>query len=99
MPNLVGMVPVIAAGGALLFVGLTLMPSKKELVSYTRVEKLSIVAMAVTVLLTFALDKAMLVGFGTYVIGSVLSGKSKSVDKYLIASTILLAIAIGFQYL
>ena len=96
LPNLVGLVPVISAAGALLFVGLTLMPSRKELTTYSNVEKASILAMALTVLFTFALDKAMLIGFGTYIIGSVLAGKSKQVDIYLVISTALILLALVF---
>lgn len=95
VPSLVGAVPVIAAGGALLFVGITLMPSKKELVKYSKIEIISILTMAGTVLVTFALDKAMLVGFATYIVGSVVTGKK--VDFYLIMSTVLILVGLLLQ--
>ena len=97
VPNLVGAVPVLAAGGALLFVGITLMPSMKELTKYSGVEIASIAAMALTVLLTFALDKAMLVGFGTYIVGSVITGRGKQIDIYLVISTLLILVGLVFQ--
>ncbi|MDO8553868.1 MAG: NCS2 family permease [Candidatus Micrarchaeota archaeon] len=97
VPNLVGAVPVIAAGGALLFVGITLMPSRKELAKYSMVEIISVAMMALTVLFTFALDKAMLVGFGIYIIGSVVTGKARQVDIYLIISTILILVGLVLQ--
>ncbi|MBU0532668.1 NCS2 family permease [Candidatus Micrarchaeota archaeon] len=91
----IGMVPVIATGGALLFVGITLLPSKEELGGYTWIDKTSVILMAITVLLTFALDKAMLVGFGAYIMSSVIA--KRKVDKYLVASTILLLIGVVLQ--
>ncbi len=97
LPNLVGAVPVIAAGGALLFVGITLMPSRKELEKYSKIELISVAMMTLTVLFTFALDKAMLVGFGIYILGSLATGKTKQIDIYLVISTILIFVGLIFQ--
>ncbi len=91
---LVSLVPVIATTGALLWVGLSLFPSKTELRSYSKVEVTTVAFMILTVIYTFAIDKALLVGFAVYILGKILEGKTKDINPYMIISTILLSIGI-----
>ncbi|MBI2079591.1 NCS2 family permease [Candidatus Micrarchaeota archaeon] len=96
---LVSLVPVVATTGALIFVGITLLPSKDELKAYSKVELITVLLMVATVIYTFAIDKALLIGFLGYIGGLVFSGRAKEVDKYMILSTILLLIGTIIQLL
>jgi AGZA family xanthine/uracil permease-like MFS transporter len=89
---LVNLVPVIATTGALFWVGIMLFPSKEELKKYRAVDIVTILVMVVGVIWTFSLDRAMLLGFLVFIAGSVLTGRTKEIDKYTIISTVLLLI-------
>ena len=91
---LVNLVPVLATTGALFFVGLTLFPTSQDLKSYRWADTLSVAAMILTTIWTFGLDKAMLVGFGLFIILQVLQGQVRQVNPYLFGSTILLLASI-----
>ncbi len=91
---LVNLVPVVATTGALLFVGLTLFPTKKDLKSYHWSDVLAVSAMILATIWTFGLDKAMLVGFGLFIILQVFQGDWKKVNPYLLGSTLLLLLGI-----
>ena len=91
---LVNLVPVIATTGALFYVGYTLFPRKEELLKYRWFDIVSVLAMVITTILTFGLDKSMLIGFGLYIVFQIFSGKWKQVNPYLLGSTILLLLAI-----
>ncbi len=91
---LVNLVPVVATTGALLFVGLTLLPTKKDLKTYHWTDVISVIAMLLATIWTFGLDKAMFVGFGLFIILQVIQGQWKKVNPYLLASTILLLLSI-----
>lgn len=86
------LVPVEATTGALLWVGLQLMPKWKEVKKSQVVETVSIIVMLVLVAFTFSLDKAMLWGFLTYITGQIATGKWKEINPYLAVSVILLLI-------
>lgn len=86
------LVPVEATTGALLWVGLQLMPKWKDAKQFQAVEVISILVMLSLVAFTFSLDKAMLLGFLTYIIGKVIAGKQKEINPYLIVSAALLLI-------
>lgn len=43
-----------------------------------------------SVIVTFAIDKALLVGFVTYMLGMLVSGRKREISKYMVVSTILL---------
>jgi adenine/guanine/hypoxanthine permease len=91
---LVNLVPVVAATGALFWVGIMLFPGKKDLQEYNWVD---IITVAVTILVTiwtFGLDKAMFAGFATYVVLLMLRGKWKDINIYLVISTLLLLLSI-----
>src|SRR3989338_6787701 len=90
---LVNLVPLIATTGALLFVGMKIMPGFRELAKRPA-ESALIAVMAATVVLTFALDKAMLVGLALEAARKVASGKVRELNPYLVGSIILLAIGI-----
>ncbi len=94
---LVALVPVIATTGALLWVGITLFPSGKELETYHGIEIVTMLLMIATVIYTFAIDKALLVGFLAYIIGSVATKKTKEIDIYMVISTVLLLIGVFIQ--
>ncbi len=91
---LVNLVPVIATTGALLWVGITLFPKPGQLKKITKVETVAILLMILVVAVTFALDKAMLIGFGFYLVGFFVTGQSKKANLYLIASTLLILLSI-----
>lgn len=87
---LVALVPVIATTGALFWVGISLMPSLKELLSYNRIELGTLALMIGTVVYTFAIDKALLVGFVAYMAGLAASGRAREIDRYMVVSALLL---------
>jgi AGZA family xanthine/uracil permease-like MFS transporter len=89
---LVNLVPVIATTGALFWVGIALFPTIEELKAYRAVDVITVVVMIAGVIWTFSLDRAMLFGFLVFIAGSVLTGRTKEIDKYTIISTILLLI-------
>lgn len=89
---LINLVPVEATTGALLWVGLLLMPKWKVLKQFHWVEFFSVLIMLVLVAFTFSLDKAMLFGFLVYIIGKICTGKKSEISIYLIISTVLLLV-------
>jgi AGZA family xanthine/uracil permease-like MFS transporter len=91
---LVNLIPVIATTGALLFVGLTLLPTREDLKTYHWADVVSVLAMVLATVWTFGLDKAMLAGFGLFVVLQILRGEWRAVNPYLLGSTVLLFISI-----
>lgn len=89
---LVNLVPVVATTGILLYVGYTLFPKRSEFSDYKWFDALPILAMVVVTIITFGLDKAMLAGFGLYIVFQIFGGKWKEVNPYLLGSTILLLV-------
>ncbi len=94
---IINLVPVVATTGALLFVGLTLLPNRNELKSYTWIDVIAVSLMVLTTIITFGLDKAMFAGFAAFLILSFLSGKQKEINWYLFISTILLLLGIIYS--
>ncbi len=94
---LINLVPVVATTGALLFVGFTLFPTKKDLKNYNWIDVVSIAVMVVVTVWTFGLDKAMFAGFASYVVLSVFSGKLKDINVYLVGSAFVLLLSILFS--
>ena len=86
------LVPVEATTGALLWVGLQLMPKWKDVRQFHWVEVISVLVMLVLVAVTFSLDKAMLFGFTAYIVGKIIAGERKEINPYLIVSAALLLI-------
>ena len=91
---LVNLVPLIATTGALFWVGIHLSPSRKELEEYPWLDKIVLLAMIVTVITTFALDKALLVGLIFYIGGLVVERRFKEINKYSVISAILLLLGV-----
>lgn len=91
---LVNLVPVVATTGALFYVGLLLFPSLAELKGYSWADGLVLFSVALTTLITFGLDKAMFVGFATYLALLVAKSRFKEVNVYLVISTVLLFLSI-----
>lgn len=91
---LVNLVPVIATTGALFFVGLGLLPRRKDWKQYAWVDAVAVVVMIGVTLWLFALDKAMFAGFATVVVGHIVTGRVKETNVYLVMSTIVLLISI-----
>lgn len=89
---ILNLVPVEATTGALLLVGLQLMPKWKDAKKFQAVEVVSILVMLTMVAFTFSLDKAMLFGFITYIIGKIIAGKQKEINPYLVVSAAMLLI-------
>jgi AGZA family xanthine/uracil permease-like MFS transporter len=90
---IINLVPVSATTGALLYVGLTLLPKKEEWKAYHLVETIAVVIMIVVTLVTFGLDKAMFAGFAALLIGYLIVDRSK-VNMYLAGSTLVLLVSI-----
>ncbi len=91
---LVNLIPVIATTGALFFVGITLLPDRKDLAKYTLIDKISVVAMLIATILTFGLDRAMLVGFGLFILLQLVRRQWSEVNPYLVVSTLLIGLSI-----
>lgn len=94
---LINLVPVVATTGALFFVGLTLLPTKKDLRAYSWVDIVAVLSMVIVTIVTFGLDKAMFAGFAAFIILSLIRGKFSEVNKYLLGSAILLLLSIIFS--
>lgn len=103
---LVGLVPVVAVSGVLIYVGWLLLP-KHELKDAIQGKKdvkgrlgyfdfAVVIIMGVIAAVTFSLDKSMLVGFWFYTVKQLVV--IRKVHPYLVGSAILLSVAMGFQY-
>ncbi|MDX6404507.1 MAG: adenine/guanine/hypoxanthine permease [Blastocatellia bacterium] len=90
-----GLVPVVATTGALVFVGLKLCPTIRDLKSYSWIDLIVLITMPLTVIATFAIDRAMLAGFAIYLVGDLLA--RRRLNPYLIGSLMLLAIGAVLQ--
>ena len=90
---LINLIPVIATTGALFFVGLGLLPVRKDWKQYAWIDAIAVVVMIGVTLWTFALDKAMFAGFATVVMGHIVTGRVRETNVYLVMSTILLLIS------
>lgn len=88
-------IPVIAAGGALVYVAVKLFPPPRQLRQLARVDVAALVAMTVVVFATFALDRAIAAGFGVYILAA-LAGRRRP-NPYMVASTALLVAGILIQ--
>lgn len=91
---LVNLVPVVATTGALFLVGVMLVPFQEIVKSFNWTERIAVLAMVITTILTFGLDKAMFAGFASFVLLFALSGKWKQINIYLLGSTLLLLLSI-----
>lgn len=94
---LVNWIPVAATTGALFFVGLTLLPKKNELNSYSWVDIIAVLTMLIVTIATFGLDKAMFAGFAMFIVLLVVRGKWREINPYLLGSTIALLLCILFS--
>ena len=88
-------IPVVATTGALLYVGIKLVPPLKELRTYVRVDIIVLIIMQIVVVATFAIDRAMLAGFTVYLIIDILYRRRP--DIYVVISAVLLAIGTVLQ--
>jgi len=91
---LINLVPVVATTGALFLVGLTLLPNKNDLKLYMWTDVIAVAAMVLATIWTFGLDKAMLWGFGTYIVLQIFHGQWREVNPYLLVSTILIGLSV-----
>lgn len=87
---LVNLVPVEATTGALFIVGINLFPKLKIFKTWNGIEIVAVVLMIIATFITFSLDKAMLIGFLTFVTGLLITKQFKKVNPFLIVSIILL---------
>lgn len=94
---LINLIPVVATTGALLFVGLTLLPTKKDLKEYSWIDIIAVVLMVIVTIITFGLDKAMFFGFLSFVVLFAISGRWRELSPYLVGSTILLSLGMIFS--
>jgi AGZA family xanthine/uracil permease-like MFS transporter len=88
-------VPLVATTGALVYVAVKLCPPIAELRRFGLVDILAVGAMQVVVVLTFALDRAVLVGLLFY-LGSQLLRREK-VNVFAVISVLLLAMSWALQ--
>lgn len=89
-----GLVPVIATTGALVWVGISLFPSKEDLKQYTLIDKFTVTAMILTVIATFSIDKALLLGLLVFFVGLIIKKNYDAIDRYMVISVILLAVGV-----
>jgi adenine/guanine/hypoxanthine permease len=87
-------IPTEATTGALVFVAIKLLPSAKELRGFSKTDLAAIVLMQVTVIATFAIDRAVLVGLLCYVVPDAVRGRW---NPYLIGSVVLLLLSVILQ--
>lgn len=88
-------VPVVATTGALVFVALKLCPSVRELKAYPKIDLFVLAIMLVIVIVTFAIDRAMLAGFVVYLFMDLFALRRP--NPYLVVSTVLLAVGAVLQ--
>lgn len=104
---LVAFVPVAAASGVLVYVGWLLLP-RRELLDAIQGQKdiggtldyfdfAVVLAMGVLAGITFSLDKSLLLGFWAYTVAGAF-GKGRAFNFYLLACSVVLSTAMGFQY-
>ena len=91
---LINLIPVAATTGALLFVGLTIFPNRKELKTYSWTDIVAVAIMVLVTFWTFGLDKAMFAGFAAFVVLYIVQGKWRDLNPYLIGSTAILFLSI-----
>jgi AGZA family xanthine/uracil permease-like MFS transporter len=96
---LIGLVPVEATAGILLYVGWLLLPLREHPDSFGRFDKGVGVIMGLLSLLTFSLDKALLVGFWAYAMRQIFSrARTASINWYLLGAAVLLSVSSVMQY-
>jgi AGZA family xanthine/uracil permease-like MFS transporter len=78
-------IPLIAASGALVLVAIKLYPRMSQLRDSSSTDIAANALMQVAVIATFAIDRAMLVGFATHILASLLQRRRP--NPYLVAST------------
>ena len=88
-------VPVVATTGALILVAVKLCPSRWDLRAFTKLDLIAFTLMQITVVGTFAIDRALLVGLLAY---SVRDLALKRWSPYLLGSIILLGYGAWLQY-
>jgi len=93
---LVGLVPVEATAGILLYVGYLIIRDTWEEKELTNFFYAVAILMAIISLLTFSLDKAMLLGFFAYSFKQVYT--DKKINWYLAGSTLLIALGVILPY-
>ncbi|TAL03293.1 MAG: NCS2 family permease, partial [Rhodospirillaceae bacterium] len=96
---LVGLVPVAATAGVLIYVGWLLLPIRQFRESpelFGRFDVLIAIIMGVLSFLTFGLDKALLAGFVLYTGREMLV--ERKFNKFLLTTTLVLAVSVVMQY-
>lgn len=88
------LIPLAATTGTLVFVGLQLLPKKTAWQGLELFDRLVLVLMPIVVVATFAIDRAMLVGFTLYLLKQIVDRK---VNWFLAGSTVLLWLALALQ--
>lgn len=87
-------VPIIATTGALAYVALKLCPSLSQLRRHNLVDLVANLLMQLAVIVTFAIDVAMLVGFLSYLVKDVLHRRRPNTFMLLSAMLLLLGVAL-----
>lgn len=94
---LISVVPVVATSGILVYVGYALLPREEwRKGSFSRFDVVVGLLMAILSFATFSLDKAMLLGFGAYLVKQRLL-QGNRLNPYLLGSFVLLLLSITLQ--
>lgn len=94
---LISAVPVVATSGILVYVGYALLPREEwRKGSFGRFDVIVGLLMAILSFATFSLDKAMLLGFGAYLVKQRLLQRNR-LNPYLLGSFVLLLLSITLQ--
>ena len=88
-------VPVAATTGALVYVGIQLCPGLGHLRRLAAIDRVVLAVMPICVIATFAIDRAMLAGFGVYLLVAIIT--RTRVNPFLAGSAVLLAVGILLQ--
>jgi AGZA family xanthine/uracil permease-like MFS transporter len=96
LAGVISYVPVAATAGALVLVAMSLRPVRDRLHDQTPVDRIALIIMCMTVVATFDLSRALLVGFAVYVLGSLMQRTRP--NPYIVASTGLLTLGTVLQH-
>jgi AGZA family xanthine/uracil permease-like MFS transporter len=94
---LIAYVPIHATTGVLILIGIKLCPPFRELANYSHLDRIILALMLITVAFTFAIDRAMLIGFVGYLAAALVRGQKP--NPFLILSTLLLFLGMALQIL
>jgi AGZA family xanthine/uracil permease-like MFS transporter len=87
----VARIPLISTSGTIVFVGLKLLPDRGSRTNMLVVDYIAMIAMSLTMIATLALERALLVGFMTYVCWEWVHGRTGNI--FMAVSAVVLALS------